>query len=600
MKWNRYFSLIAVLFVMVAPAWSGVLLEENFDAAAALGVPLLDHNTGQAITDPQEFTTYQPENWKITSLMRPETDSFNSTWAFPCFSAQYYGDWVAQADSRGTEAPGFDLGIMAADSDAFGGRGFQSWLDSPIVNTSNKFLTIEFDNFYEHNDNQAVSMEITWDGGQTYNEVLRWDDSNRQDNTLYVTHEKVAIEKPTAATSFGLRFRYFGSGAQDGFADDDWFWAFDNLKVSGEDTLSMPAKPTINPPGDFSGVDNIQLTSSAISSAIGATLASAVWEVALDSAFSKLLVSTEITDNPTTLAFPNYRVPLGKTVYARVTYKDSNGLSSPTSDMVSFKMNPPAGVKRIFYEDFESTADHQIPAGWTQVDFNDPGAATDPNGVYSVWGVVGYDELAAQGANRVNVAVMNGKSCYHESDRIGPYEEAHLFTPYLDLSKVKNVILTFGSNYMQNQDNIGTLEYAVDGGSLSASGDLKGHWLPIAYLMDDQNKSADIKYNADGSIDAQSTFSGIADGTSFAYGDLALASQSGMSFEDMAPYLSGRINDNSTESKRFESYRLDKADNQAKVIISWMNMGTGSWFWAIDDVAIWGDDGTDVSDWSLY
>ncbi|MEW6234912.1 MAG: hypothetical protein AB1656_05955 [Candidatus Omnitrophota bacterium] len=263
-------------------------------------------------------------------------------------------------------------------------------------------------------------------------------------------------------------------------------------------------------------------------------------------------------------------------------------------------VNPPAGLKQIFYEDFESTASGQLPAGWTQVDFNDAAAASDPLAAFTVWGALTYDELAAQGDNRVNVPVIDGNSLYHESDRIDPYLEAHLFSPVLDLSKYKNIVLTFNSAYMQNQDNIGAVEYNVDGGSMSAAGEVKGKWLPIVYMLDDKGQTADVKYNADGSIDGNSTFAGIADGTSFAYGDLTLAAQSSMTFSDMAPFISGRINDDNAESKRSEQYRLEMADNQSQVVISWLNMGTGSWFWAIDDVAIWGIESADASEWPIF
>ncbi len=251
----------------------------------------------------------------------------------------------------------------------------------------------------------------------------------------------------------------------------------------------------------------------------------------------------------------------------------------------------PETLKVVWSEDFESTAEGSLPSGWNEVNYTEPGG----NEQFLTWAVQSYDTIAGIGGNRVNEPVVDGNSCYADSDGYGsPYYEAHLTTPSIDLSGVTNVYLVYDSNYMQNQDNIGVLEYSIDGGTVGD--DVTGTWLPIAYLMD----TADIFLDADGNIDAIATLEAEADGSGFAYGDYAYAMLTGMTEEDIAPYISARINDDTSESKRHEIYRLPEADNQSNVVITWLNMGTFSWFWGLDNVQIWGDDGTSVADWSLY
>ena len=58
-------------------------------------------------------------------------------------------------------------------------------------------------------------------------------------------------------------------------------------------------------------------------------------------------------------------------------------------------------------------------------------------------------------------------------------------------------------------------------------------------------------------------------------------------FDSLAPYISGRIDDNSTESKRVEIHRLPLADNQAKVQLRFAHAGTGSWYFGIDNVGLY-------------
>lgn len=365
---------------------------------------------------------------------------------------------------------------------------------------------------------------------------------------------------------------------------------------------AKPNTPTITVKPDKPGImDTVTLTGSAYAHPNNTAMKNAVWQVALDQEFKTILFSGGTGADVTSIDVPPYKIPADTAVYARTQYTDANDAASDYSPTVSFKLSAPSGLKRIFFEDFESTEPGLLPNGWKEINFNADMSGIDPNlARLTVWSVLTYDDLAAQGANRVTVPVMDGKSCYNESDRIDPYVEGHLFTPVINLTGITDVYLTFGSNYIQNQDNIGVLEYTTDGGTIDESGAVTGKWWPIAYLLDDQNKTADVKYKEDGSIDAEATFSGTADGTEFTYGDYVFAAQTGMTFDQLAPYISGRINDDTFESKRFEKYRLTNADNQAQVKIRWLNMGTGSWFWGIDNVAIWGNDGTGVNEWSLY
>jgi hypothetical protein len=55
----------------------------------------------------------------------------------------------------------------------------------------------------------------------------------------------------------------------------------------------------------------------------------------------------------------------------------------------------------------------------------------------------------------------------------------------------------------------------------------------------------------------------------------------------LAPYIEGRINDDGTESKRIELFRVAGADNQTTVKFRFLHAGTSSWYWAIDNWGIY-------------
>ncbi len=600
---KRLSVLIFVISLFTMPVMSQVLLEENFDNAAIDGVfiNVVDNNTGQDITQPQQFQVIQPEGWTITAEIDPADvsaegvfDGFSADFPYPAWSALFYeGEWDNGGGDRNLEKPFLD-GIMVSDSDRFGNLAYRTWLNSPSVDFSGSSIIIEFDNHYRHNDNQVAQLDISWDGGATYTQIFSWDDTNHNDNESYVGHETFAVVTPEGASSFTLRFFFGGDSDQRGFTDFDWYWAFDNLLVRAGGDAGAPAVPALSisiiDPNAFSG---IVLTSSAFSGS--ADHVKSEWQVALDEAFENLIfASGETEGNLVSIEIPSDALPVGQMIYARVRHLDSNGFASAFSAAAQTSTPVPAGISIIEIEDFESTDEWSLPEGWKEINFNDPltGDANEDN--FATWSVVTEDTMASIGGDRVNVPVYEGKSVFVDADAFNPFQDAHLFSKRYDLTGVTNVWLTFGSNYVQNQDNIGALEYSVDGGDLSNDRTPTGTWLPLLYYLDTE----DITYNEDGTPNAAETFrdDNVADGTAFAYNYWVFATP----IEDMGPYIANGYNDNKTANKSFLKFRLEAADEQSNVVIRWSNMGTDSWFWGVDNVTIWGTSDTGVSEWSLY
>lgn len=249
--------------------------------------------------------------------------------------------------------------------------------------------------------------------------------------------------------------------------------------------------------------------------------------------------------------------------------------------------------------------------GWTVEQYSNNSTGwdlNDPNSqAFMGWVVLSKERTLAigwEGPRRVtavaesyvnNVRVQSLVSrnyFYAESDQRGGSQVQYLFSPDFDLSGHSNIHLYFHSMYEQNQDNLGAVEYSTDQGAT---------WLPVVYMIDD----VDILRDGIGGIDAEATLSATR-GDAASYADPVTGDPRGGTYgsfigaapgtwSTLAPYISGRINDDYTESKRVEFYRLPGADRKAKVRLRFASAGTGSWYWGIDNFALYSLDAADVT-----
>ena len=443
--------------------------------------------------------------------------------------------------------------------------------------------------------------------------LVLFGDSAGNDSPILVSMVSIYDVPLTAAQVAALK----GPGGESG--------PVEGLPVS----ITPPAIPGITSvvPANPTGLDTVTLTASAFKSPDGNTHAKSNWQLSVDSSFAndwknnKFIYRDISSDKALTqLTLENSVLPFGVTLYARVQYVDSAGNVSDYSAPVSFTLKPFADLNVLFAEDFESTPVDSLPPGWKAIDFTDDASTLDnltyyhPQlkgwsvqedkflrtlSYYPGWGADRPEETPAD--YETGVPIVENKSAHADSGNYASASvlyEAHLLSPVYDFTGITDVVLTFNSDYVQNQDNIAALEYTVNGGDLGANGQASGKWLPIAYFLE----PADILTNDQGKVDADLTLAGIADGTSLTYGDFVFAKDSAANIQDLAPYFFARIDDGLKDGKRFEKFRLTAADNQSKVRFLWTFMGTWSWYWGIDNVKIWGKGGkpTPVQDWSLF
>jgi hypothetical protein len=266
----------------------------------------------------------------------------------------------------------------------------------------------------------------------------------------------------------------------------------------------------------------------------------------------------------------------------------------------------------LYFEDFESTAagpDPTVPNGWTQVNFSGTdGGGLDPANLdsdfYLGWVVVdksfgigkdvGVSSYTPQLLNGVAFdeftnALLVNHYIRAESDSRGngpPGQIQYLYTKPYDCSGKSGIVIAFDSAYEQNQDSLAALEYTVDGTNYN----------PVLYWVQgdgDSQATPDIIRDGLGNIDVAKTMTTT-------YGDVARYTDTNSNqlvggyygffikapiTQALAPYIEGRYNDDGNESKRFEVYRVPFADNQKNVVFRFVQAGTSSWYWALDN---WG------------
>lgn len=263
----------------------------------------------------------------------------------------------------------------------------------------------------------------------------------------------------------------------------------------------------------------------------------------------------------------------------------------------------------LYLETFDSTEEGELPGGWTQtnattsinayLDLDDPRSDS-----YLGWTVV--DRSRFQGfpfdTRRLTVSVdylngvlitnlIDGKCAFAASDPRAGNQIQVLFSPDFDLRGKTNIHLAYNSIYTQNQDSMGAVEYSIDQGA---------SWLPVIYMLDDSGVSGGFDIvrgtNALGQvfIDGEATFTKPQEDTPLVEDGMGGTRRTfwyefieARPLDSLGPYIEGRFNDDQEESKRFEVFRLPQADNQATVRFRFVQVGTTSWYYGIDNFGLY-------------
>jgi hypothetical protein len=304
---------------------------------------------------------------------------------------------------------------------------------------------------------------------------------------------------------------------------------------------------------------------------------------------------------------PSLLAPLSSHTYS-VAWSDNGVPVTTKSNQFQFVVAPYVNITTgppIYLETFDGVAEGSLPAGWSVTNATDsdiPGldlsnfhsdsyldwVVISRSTLSNVWNAIpggtDYTSVTNVGPNQVvnntlvTDLISNNFILAASSSRFGNQIQT-LFTGDYNLSGKTSVYLIFNALYAQNQDSIGAIEYSINGGVT---------WLPALYLLD----GPDILRDGQGNIDASNTmaFDYSANTTERPpppgnYGAFIGVAQS--QWANLGPYLSARINDDLTSSKRVEVVRLAQADNQPAVRFRIAQAGNNSWYFGIDQFGLY-------------
>ena len=439
--------------------------------------------------------------------------------------------------------------------------------------------------------------------------------SGRIDDNQTESKRYELFRLPEADGQKTVRFRLAKSGTY------SWYWGIDNFGIYSIAPSSMPEVVEASPAAGSQGANPMPLMTFVIKDGEAKLDPDSVKLEFNGAAADAITVSeTKIgaeEGHQVTYQVTELLAPLSQNSF-KLTYTEDSGDkregvyegSFTVGDFTSHSLPEP-----IAFESFDDLDEFNLPEGWAVKSYVSEAEVTnwDENPddwtsmTYAGWTSVSLDRwksspywLEKSEAPSPPVFV-DGKAQFPDGNFLiadSSLRNANfvsvLETKDFDLAQHSNVHLGFYSHYCQNQDNSANVEYSIDGGET---------WLPVIYMLE----QADIVAGDGGTADAVATFENAQGDVALVdsllyqdeddYWDIELLDEPiGGSYgvfigaaidESLAPYISGRVNDSQTESKRYELHRLPQADNQAKVRIRFAMNGTWSWYWAVDNFGLY-------------
>jgi hypothetical protein len=225
-----------------------VVLTEDFE-----GLPL-GPNVDEALEGEAVWTDTPPAGWvvddsNVPGIGDPNTDGVTE-WAGWAFADKAW--WTETAGDQDRSL--FELGsgtVAVADPDEWDDADhddseaagwYRTFLTTPEIGIFGlEALKLTFDSSwrpeFDSNYHQTANITASFDGGEPV-EVMLWESDESSDNYKpYATNETVIVDldAPAGAEKVVLTFGLFDAG-------NDWWWAIDNVEVSGM-AIPRPVDP---------------------------------------------------------------------------------------------------------------------------------------------------------------------------------------------------------------------------------------------------------------------------------------------------------------------------------------------------------------------
>jgi hypothetical protein len=213
------------------------LFSEDFN-----GLPL-GPNVDEATAGTNVWTKTAPTGWILDDSGVPGAGTANdgvTEWAGWSFADNDW--WATTAGDQGRTAFTKSTGAaMIADPDEWDDLAhapgqfntFASTPDIALQGAAVNSVVLTFDSSWQYENPQGATVEVSFDAGATWSELLRFSsDTNSGDFKPDATNETISIPvfNPAGAATARFRFGLITAG-------NNWWWAVDNLKLSGTTPL---------------------------------------------------------------------------------------------------------------------------------------------------------------------------------------------------------------------------------------------------------------------------------------------------------------------------------------------------------------------------
>ncbi len=431
-------------FTVEAPEGGDLLLAEGFD-----------NQEGQEV----------PEGW-FQNIFNTDGgyDEFNG-WSF--LTLEFFESY----QQGRTGSPYFTGRIADADSDEYqnGDSGaFNSELLTPVLDPGGQPVLLAFDQLYQHWPTQIAEVNYSLDGGDTFTNLLRWDSSVYGESERNQEPVILRIEAAANTSELQIMWKLYGTEGDTGdLAFNDWWWAIDNVRIYSDPSAepSAPDQPTtVSPSGSITYGEPIELLASTFNDPSGAGHAQSQWQLARTNVGFDRPILDEISTSGDldTILIEDELAPNHDYIW-RVKYESTNGIASEWSEPETFTLEGPVESTLLLDEDFNDQSVQNNPAGWSQINNNDPGGFDEFNG----WSFLTLEFFESYGQGRAGSPYLEGIVAVADSDEyeqsgVGAFNSA-LISPALDTSGMSAMVV-FDQIYQQYSDQIGEMNYSLDNG----------------------------------------------------------------------------------------------------------------------------------------
>ncbi len=229
--WTKLSLILGLLLGLGSLVKADTLLSEDFEGLALKPYQSATEMGG----DGTDWTDELPAGW-TSSFMGPVGDPIE----FQGWRVHDVDSWIATEEDQDRSTwthggVGEHGSVLVVDPDAYddgtdiGSDNMFADVMTPAIDLSTVVpgtVSIMVDSFFRNETPSDLSLDVSFDGGSTYSNLVYYESDALGDGDVFDDQLQFAVDNP-ASGSMVFKFSLI-----DG--DNDWWWAIDNVSVTGQ------------------------------------------------------------------------------------------------------------------------------------------------------------------------------------------------------------------------------------------------------------------------------------------------------------------------------------------------------------------------------